>query len=344
LTAISYSEAAVRSGLHIDKIRELASGGYIKVIQSPIYGTRIDIDSVDQYLANQQPPANEQQEMIIKRKEMKPMTDPKTTLREISPEIAEEYLSKSEGNRKLNKYRVAMYIRDLQKGNWGIGDTIKFDVNGILIDGHHRLTAVLQSGITARFLVTTGLPPESRSFINLATPWKLSEISKVAGHAFSQQHFAVAKILEFGLNGGVQNTRKSSTSYTENLTLVQKYAPALTFAIKHCVGKKYAPAPVMAVVARAFYSQDTNRLIQFVDVLSSGIPISAKEDTAAIRLRNFIINSREAGHMMDRAELYKRANRAVWCFCKRKPVGRLAPSAYEMFPLKLNADMQVVPA
>jgi hypothetical protein len=72
---ISFEEAAIRGDLHINKVKELADLGYFKVNETKFNGRRIDQDSFDQYLANQQPPVQEQQETITGRKEDKTMID-----------------------------------------------------------------------------------------------------------------------------------------------------------------------------------------------------------------------------------------------------------------------------
>lgn len=74
MTTISVREAGVRSGLPETLIRTNAALGYFRTVDGG-FDLRIDQDSFDQYLANQQPPENEQQEMIIRKKEVKTMRE-----------------------------------------------------------------------------------------------------------------------------------------------------------------------------------------------------------------------------------------------------------------------------
>ena len=78
-------------------------------------------------------------------------------LRTISPYMAEELLKKNIGNRPLNIKHVDRLAKEMANGRWKVnGDTIC--MNGTrVIDGQHRLHAVVQSGITIEALVVEGL-------------------------------------------------------------------------------------------------------------------------------------------------------------------------------------------
>jgi len=268
-----------------------------------------------------------------------------TTTKEIliTPDLAKKYLSMSEGNRPLQKARIEGYVRDLQNGRWYLGDTIKFDENGILIDGHHRLNAIVWSGIDTLTLVTHGLPVQSRNGINLAKPWTPSEISTITGEAFGKRHFSISRMLEFGLNGILGRDGRYFLTYTENRDLVLKYEVALNFIVKYAGHQRYVNNPVLAVIARAYYYPvDRERLIQFINVLRDGLPES-KDDVAALLLRNWMIVGENRGHNPSRPEVYKKAERALSHFLKRKQIRALYPATEELFPLKLNSSGAVVP-
>lgn len=71
----------------------------------------------------------------------------------IDPQMATELLSLSQGNRPLSKATVNKYRRHMERGTWDEevpSQFILFDEDGVLIDGHHRLTALRQSGKTVR--------------------------------------------------------------------------------------------------------------------------------------------------------------------------------------------------
>lgn len=82
-----------------------------------------------------------------------------TTTREvITPEIAAEYLKRNTFNRPLIKRAVQIYADTIRKGQWLLtSQGISFNNNGELIDGQHRLTAIIEAGIPVEMLVFRGV-------------------------------------------------------------------------------------------------------------------------------------------------------------------------------------------
>lgn len=81
---------------------------------------------------------------------------------EITPEIAKRFLSRNVANRNLREATVRSYEIDMRRGNWvPTHQGIAFNDRGDLIDGQHRLTAIVRSGATVKMLITRGLPAES---------------------------------------------------------------------------------------------------------------------------------------------------------------------------------------
>lgn len=80
----------------------------------------------------------------------------------ITPQLAQEFLTKNIVNRRLNKDTVANYERNMASGLFTISnDAICFGTNGLLLNGQHRLTACCKSGKPFIALVAKGFPIES---------------------------------------------------------------------------------------------------------------------------------------------------------------------------------------
>lgn len=79
------------------------------------------------------------------------------TTESITPGRAQEYYNTSEGNRSIAERVVEKYAMTMKKGEWLLnGIPIVFDNDGHLIDGHHRLLAVIKAGIPVSFSVVRG--------------------------------------------------------------------------------------------------------------------------------------------------------------------------------------------
>ena len=77
---------------------------------------------------------------------------------EISPEMAQEMLNYNTCNRPLSKNIVTKYARMMKRGEWYLShQALAFAENKsgslVLVDGQHRLAAVIQSGISIKFSV-----------------------------------------------------------------------------------------------------------------------------------------------------------------------------------------------
>lgn len=70
------------------------------------------------------------------------------TIETITPELARQYLGPNRENRKIRQRRVEMYADQMRRGQWqGTGDPFRFDPAGRLLDGQHRLLAVIASKV-----------------------------------------------------------------------------------------------------------------------------------------------------------------------------------------------------
>lgn len=77
----------------------------------------------------------------------------------ITPEIAKELLSHNGANRPLSEVIVTEYARQMAAGLWKeeTAESIKISADGRLINGQHRLHAVIKAKVSLYFLVSREL-------------------------------------------------------------------------------------------------------------------------------------------------------------------------------------------
>lgn len=76
----------------------------------------------------------------------------------ITPEIAAEMLSRNPSNRGISPANVQKYAADMSDGKWAEnGQSITFDIDGDLLDGQHRLRAIIESRTSQKFLIVTNV-------------------------------------------------------------------------------------------------------------------------------------------------------------------------------------------
>jgi hypothetical protein len=114
---------------------------------------------------------------------------------EISPETAERWLERNANNRTIRQADVDKYARDMVAGNWQMtGEAIKFGSTGVLLDGQHRLWAIVESGQTVRMMVVTGLPPEAQSVMDSGVKRSAGDSLHLTGTPSANLVAAVARL------------------------------------------------------------------------------------------------------------------------------------------------------
>ena len=83
---------------------------------------------------------------------------PKSGYELVTPELAREWLATGVWNRTVSRDTVRAYVREMVAGQWlRTHQGIAMDEMGRLIDGQHRLLAVIMAGIPVELMVTRGL-------------------------------------------------------------------------------------------------------------------------------------------------------------------------------------------
>lgn len=93
-------------------------------------------------------------------------------MEDITPAMAEAYLAKNvDNNRSVREVKVQRYSEAMTDGHWlATSSTIKFDRDGHLIDGQHRLMAIVRANRTVRMAVARNESPASIHVIDTNTP------------------------------------------------------------------------------------------------------------------------------------------------------------------------------
>lgn len=113
----------------------------------------------------------------------------------ITPEIAAEYLGLNLKNRSLSEVLAATYSQDMAKDKWYLNtDAIGFDSTGALMNGQHRLTAVIESGKAVEMMVVYGLDEKSRATTDIGRKRTVADELKMRGITNNNQIAAAVRM------------------------------------------------------------------------------------------------------------------------------------------------------
>jgi hypothetical protein len=117
----------------------------------------------------------------------------KTEIKLINPAIAEDLLKNNSMNRSLKTRVINEYARQMSCGLWKeeTGDAIKISCTGNLLDGQHRLAALIKANITLSFLFITDLDNEIFTVLDTGVLRTAGDIFHIAGIAQSNNHAAI---------------------------------------------------------------------------------------------------------------------------------------------------------
>ena len=142
------------------------------------------------------------------------MIDPRTEYVDVTPAQAEEWLGHNTRNRHLRKPVVAQYARDMLAGAWGRSESaICFAATGELLNGQHRLHAVIKSGVTVRMLVMTGLAVGDQAVMDMGAKRIAGDVLALDGEINA---LALAAALRWckALEDGAVNRMDAAPKYT----------------------------------------------------------------------------------------------------------------------------------
>lgn len=257
-----------------------------------------------------------------------------TRLEVITPALALLYLERNTKNRSIRKGVVAQYARDMMSGSWRLTHQgIAFAHDGTLLDGQHRLEAIVASGMAIRMMVTRGVAKDAQlnmddhakrdaaNAINLARDWSVSpvEVSVIRAAVELQRQQASQKLTK-----------------AEIMSLCDVFAEPMNFIrdfMKNTT-KGVTTAPVWASVSLAwFYVDDIERLDWFCRILSGKETSGEDADRVAHRLRDQMMNCTTLGGP-NRIDNFKKTQRAIDAFMKRQNITKIyASTVFYPWPL-----------
>jgi hypothetical protein len=141
----------------------------------------------------------------------------------ITPTRASQILEANIKNRDIRQPRVDKYANDIISGRWkeGTGESIKISKTGIVLDGQHRLHAIIKANKAVVMLVISGIEDSVFDVIDTGSSRNATDVFKIADVKNSStipSIIATFNLLEGGKKIGAQVSQKST-----NAMLMEQY-------------------------------------------------------------------------------------------------------------------------
>ncbi|MFP8884155.1 MULTISPECIES: hypothetical protein [Streptomyces] len=154
---------------------------------------------------------------------------------DVSPQLATEWLTRNTNNRPLSKSTVQQLAGRIQRGEWQLTHQgIAFDEDGTLIDGQHRLAAIVKAGITVPMTVARGVPRTAFTVMDTGRKRTGRDALALAGEANATHLAAALRGLHLYLHApnSAWSGGASVTSNDQLLEMLGKH-PGIRDALHH---------------------------------------------------------------------------------------------------------------
>jgi hypothetical protein len=198
---------------------------------------------------------------------------------------AKDALAKNKTNRSITKARVERYAESLKRGQWLVnGEAIVFDEDGHLVQGQHRMLAVISSGIPMETYVVRGVPTGAFKTLDSGRNRSVSDVFGINKELNTRALAAACRAVEYLVNGLFASQELFTASRAEEILV--EY-PTLRYWTHKFVGKRTlksnfptASIGVFTLAAEVFGSE----LIEdFVEALDSGAGLEAGNPALVLR-------------------------------------------------------------
>lgn len=263
---------------------------------------------------------------------MKPSIN--TVLTFVTPQMASNWLANNnEGNRSVRQGEVNLFASEIASGGYepthqGIG----FYGDATLADGQHRLLGIVKAGIGIWINVTTGLKRRANHKIDNGIPRTPKDALHFMGVKTDQKRVAICTAMiyqhdaEMAGREGWSPAKIPSERYAD---FYRRFSPAIEFVLSFSSASRI-PAPANAAVATAWFTQDRERLGEFMLVLDTGEMFSDR-DRACLRIRDYLRDKKYGQGTTARNELFLRCCSALRYFIDGKNLQRLYATADNAF-------------
>jgi hypothetical protein len=255
---------------------------------------------------------------------MKP--EMRTVMTYVTPQMASAWLAKNnEGNRNVRQADVNLLASEIASGGYepthqGIG----FYDDGTLADGQHRLHAIVKAGVGVWINVTTGLRRVANHKIDRGIGRTSRDSLHFEGIKADTKKVAVCTCMIYQFDTEIAgrcgwHTKKTpSEQYAE---FYRRFSDAIEFSMSFPSASRM-PAPVAAAVAIAWFTEDRDRLGEFMRILDTG-EIFSERDRACLKIRDYVNRKMYGQGMTARHELFLRCCSALRYFLAGKGLSKL---------------------
>ena len=212
----------------------------------------------------------------------------------MTPYLASTLMQANTANRPKRAAYASSLARIMRRGEWKTnGDTIRVSRSGVVLDGQHRLQAIIESGLTVTVILVTGLDDDVFSTIDRGLGRKTSDSLAINKEKNYTVLAAIARVLHmYEQTGNPYSKNSFYNPTTDQLIDLINARPGLrqsaNFAKSSVWLKKHLTATTAGFCHFIFSRHDPEATHTFFDVLSTGVGLN--QGSPILLLRNRLLD------------------------------------------------------
>jgi len=264
----------------------------------------------------------------------------------VSPEVALEWLKRNDANRLFTRGNARALAAEMERGYWQEnGESIVFDTFGVLVDGQHRLQAVLNSGYEYLVPVVTGVQAAARPTVDTGVKRSAANNLQMADEPYASLLAATLLLWRgYQAKNVRQMTHPASVAPEDRVSIPRileyleewpglREAARESFALRPAgPGRSLVPSSEAAMIWFAIVQSGASRerANEFLGSVLTGYDLAA--NSPIIGLRRRLIDQLAPGQRMDKRERIALVLKTwqLWSTGKSRKVIRWEPT--EPFP------------
>jgi len=216
----------------------------------------------------------------------------------VSPHTARMWFEGRRDNRPVNENAWKRYATDMAEGRWhNTGVPLVFNGAGRLMDGQHRLLAVIEYGKPVDFVVVRGVDDAAMEAYDIGLARRLADFLHLRGESYAKQIAAtihyVARYERYGTFQPLMvqqgQTVQQALEFFDSRADELRYAVLFAQTISKHIPVSQSIIASLYVLFAAINEADAD---DFFDKLGSGVDLAATD--AILLFRQRMINNRAA--------------------------------------------------
>lgn len=206
----------------------------------------------------------------------------------VDPDIARRWLLGQVKNRVLSHPQVAKYARDMTSGHWDLnGEAIKFDGAGVLLDGQHRLHAVIKADTTVMMLVCRGVDPLTQKSMDSGRKRTASDALQLRGFKDAALLAATTRLALGAEQRGYHDMARHDVSHDEVIEFLDANPGVFTACevVRPLLRELDCPGSLLIYSCWMFMAINFDEAVRFFNDAANLVGLAAGDPAIALNKR-----------------------------------------------------------